>query len=238
MENYFGMDKLEKYLAEKGRPENFGNRLLRDVVYDVLFKALRSVHLQPGDALSEPRIAKAMGISRTPVREALHQLTQEGLLETIPGRAIMVASPSIQKIFDALQLRELLEPEMMRLVAEKISDENLLKLQKATEQMEKASKEGDRPGWSAADNIWHELISISCPNKMLGETVFQIRNRVIVIAADENVTNQFLIDGTAEHKEIVEAITKRDSGLAAALCAKHLKHLREDILKRYNILDS
>ncbi len=232
-----GMDKLEKYLVEQGIIENLHSRLLREVVYERLFDAIRNVYLCPGDALSEPRISKALGISRTPVREALHILTQEGLLETIPGRAVLIASPSTQKIFNTLQLRELLEPEMIKSVAVHIAEENRQKLQKATQQMEEAARTGNRPAWSKADNIWHELISRSCPNQLLGDMVFKIRNRVIIIAADENVTDQFLIDGTAEHREIVEAIIDRDGERAKRLVTKHLKHLRADILKRYIIVD-
>ena len=230
-----GMDKLEIYLSEHGKIENSRTRLLREVVYERLYDAIRNVRLQPGDALSEPRISKALGISRTPVREALHLLTQEGLLEVIPGRAILVASPSTRKIFDTLQMRELLEPEMMKSVAENMSAENQQKLHEITQEMERAAQAGDRPAWSKADNIWHELISRSCPNQLLGDTVLQIRNRVFIIAADENVTNQFLIDGTGEHRKIVEAIIDRDGEKAKQLVIEHLKHLKADILKRYNI---
>lgn len=230
-----GMDKLEEYLLEQGQIENVGARLLREVVYDRLYDAIRNTHLQPGDALSEPRIAKALGISRTPVREALHLLTQEGLLEVIPGRAVLVASPSMRKIFDTLQLRELLEPEMMKAVAQNISDEGIRTLQEITAMMELAARTGDRPGWSRADNQWHELICRACPNRLLGDTVLQTRNRIFITAADENVTDQYLIDGTQEHKKIVAAILTRDGELARSLTLDHIKNLRADMIKRYNI---
>ena len=232
-----GMDKLETYLINRGKTVHTGTKLLREAVYDRLFDAIRNVRLKPGDALSEPRISKALGISRTPVREALHLLTQEGLLEVIPGRAVLVASPSTQKIFDALQLRELLEPEMMKMVAENMPEKNLEKLRETTLEMEKAAQAGNRPQWSKADNLWHEIISQSCPNRLLGEMTFQVRNRVIIIAADENVTNKFLVEGTGEHKRIVEAIVEKNGEKAMELVREHLRHLREDILKRYNIAE-
>lgn len=230
-----GMDKLEKYLVDNGPITNSRTRLLREVVYDRLYDGIRNTHLQPGDALSEPRISKALGISRTPVREALHLLTQEGMLEVIPGRAILIASPSTQKIFDALQLRELLEPEMMKLVAETMSLENQQSLQELTQKMEHAAQIGDRPSWSKTDNQWHEIISRSCPNQLLGDLVLQTRNRIFIIASDENVTDQFLIDGTAEHRKIVDAIIERDGEKAKHLVLDHLRNLRADMIKRYNI---
>ena len=230
-----GMDKLETYLLEQGPIKDVGSRLLREVVYQRLSEAIRHVPLQPGDALSEPRIAKALGISRTPVREALHLLTQEGLLEVIPGRAVLVASPSMRKIFDTLQLRELLEPEMMKSVAENMTEADIQQLQEITAEMEHTATVGDRPGWSKADNQWHELISRACLNRLLGELVLQTRNRIFITAADENVTDQYLIDGTREHKKIVEAIQARDGETARQLTLDHIKNLKADMTRRYNI---
>jgi DNA-binding GntR family transcriptional regulator len=230
-----GMDKLESYLLEQGKIQTTGAQLLRQVVYDRLYDAIRNTHLQPGDALSEPRIARALGISRTPVREALHLLTQAGLLEIIPGRAVLVASPSMRNIFDALQVRELLEPEMMKAVAHAMSAEDMQTLQDITAVMEHAAQSGDRPGWSRADNQWHELMSRACPNRLLGDTVLQTRNRIFTTAADENVTDQYLIDGTQEHKEIVAAIQARDGDLARQLTLNHIRNLKADMIKRYNV---
>ncbi len=230
-----GMDKLENYLLRQGEIQNTGARLLREVVYDRLYDAIRNTDLQPGDALSEPRIARALGISRTPVREALHLLTQAGLLEVIPGRAVLVASPSMRNIFDALQLRELLEPEMMKAVAHNMSAADLETLQEITAEMERAARAGDRPAWSRADNQWHELMSRACPNRLLGDTVLQTRNRIFTTAADENVTDQYLIDGTLEHKKIVAAIEAGDGDLARQLTLDHIKNLKANMIKRYNI---
>lgn len=230
-----GMDKLEKYLVNNGKINNTDNRLLRDIVYHRIFDGIRNARLKPGDALSEPRLAKALGISRTPVREALHSLVLEGLLEVIPGRAVLIASPSIQKIFDSLYLRELLEPEMMKMVAENRSDTNLEKLKNLTLVMEQAAKSGERAAWYQADNEWHELMSASCPNSLLGDMVLQVRNRITIVSSDENVTDGYLIDGTKEHMAIVEALESKDGEKAFSLVKNHLKHLREDIQKRYKI---
>ncbi|GAB4430923.1 MAG: GntR family transcriptional regulator [Anaerolineae bacterium] len=229
------MDKLEDYLLAQGPVEAVGARLLREVVYDRLYDAIRNTRLQPGDALSEPRIARALGISRTPVREALHLLTQAGLLETIPGRAVLVASPSMRNIFDSLQVRELLEPEMMKAVALTMAAGEIRELLEITAEMERAAATGDRPGWSRADNQWHELMSRACPNRLLGELVLQTRNRIFITAADENVTDQYLIDGTQEHKKIVAAIEARDGELARQLTLNHITNLKADMIRRYNL---
>jgi DNA-binding GntR family transcriptional regulator len=156
-------------------------------------------------------------------------------LEVIPGRAIRVVSPSIQHIFDALRVRKLLEPSMMQALAEQITAEDLAQLQSITAEMETAAHLGDRVRWSRADNQWHELLSAACPNALLGEMVLQIRNRIFTTAADENVTDQYLIDGTAEHKDIVAAIQAGDGALAYQLAVRHIENLQADMSKRYNL---
>lgn len=103
------MEKLEKYLLEMDKVDEADSRLLRQIAYERLQDAIRHADLQPGEPLSETRISKALGISRTPVREALQQLAQEGLVQIIPGRAVTVAAPSMQEVLDAVHVRQLLE---------------------------------------------------------------------------------------------------------------------------------
>ena len=226
------MDKLEQYLLEQDDPNNDASRLLREVAYERLQDAVLHAGLQPGDPLSETRISKALGISRTPVREALQQLAQDGLLQIIPGRAITVAAPSMQEVFDALHVRELLETEVVRMAAESMPAHQRETLQQLTEEMEKAARAGNRRGWSKVDIKWHEILCNACPNHLLGQMTIQARNRIYNRGADEHVTDQFLIDGTQEHKEIVQAIVARDSEKARQLMFEHLRHVRANMFER------
>ncbi len=226
------MDKLEKYLLEQSKIDNSDSRLLREVAYERLQDAIRHAGLQPGDPLSETRLSKALGISRTPVREALHLLAQDGLLQIIPGRAITVAAPSMQEVMDALHVRELLEPEVIRMAAETLPRQEQELLQSLTDEMERAARAGERSAWSKADIKWHEILCDSCPNRLLGQLAIQARNRIYNKGADKHVTDQHLIDGTLEHREIVEAIAARESEKAQQLMIDHLRHVRENMFKR------
>ena len=226
------MDKLEDYFAHNGVSGENDSRLLRDVAYERIRDAIKNTNLQPGDPLSETRLSKALGISRTPIREALQQLAKEGLLQIIPGRAITVAAPSMQEVIDALHVRELLEPELVRLAAEALSLEIRKRLQKLTRDMEQAAKAGDRPTWSKLDIKWHELLSDQCPNRLLGQMVMEARNRMYIKAANEHVTDQYIIDGTTEHKQVVEAIMAGDGEAAEKLMVEHIRNLRENLFKR------
>lgn len=227
-----GMDKLEQYLMEMDHIDESDSRLLRQVAYERIQEAITHASLEPGDPLSETRISKALGISRTPVREALQQLAQEGLVHIIPGRAITVAAPSMQDIFDAIHIRELLEPEIVRLAAEALPSHQREVMQSLTQEMEYAAKSGDRAAWSKIDIKWHEMLNNSCPNRLLGQMAMQARNRMHKVGADNRVTDQYLIEGSLEHRQIIEAILAGDGETAEQLMREHIKTLRENMFKR------
>ena len=226
------MEKLEKYILEMGPVDGDDSRLLRQIAYERLQDAIRHSDLQPGDPLSESRISKALGISRTPVREALQQLASEGLVQIIPGRAITIAAPSMQEVLDALHVRELLEPEVVRLAAEALPTNAKETLQKLTADMEQAARAGDRPAWSKLDIQWHEILCDSCPNRLLGQLVLQARNRMHNKGSDEHVSDQYLIEGTLEHKHVLNAIFNRDGETAERLMLDHIRNLRSNNFMR------
>jgi DNA-binding GntR family transcriptional regulator len=226
------LDKLEQYLLKHPENHDGEKKLLREVAYTRLYDALRNIDLEPGDPLPEMRLSKALGISRTPVREALQLLAADGLVQLIQGRAVTVAARSAQEIFDALHVRELLEPQVVRLCATVMSGSALERLQQLTQKMDQTARSGDREGWSHADREWHEVMCNACPNKLLGEMVLIARNRMYHKGSDEHVPEQYLIDGTDEHKLIVDAITVQDAQRAEQLMLAHLDQLKENIFKR------
>jgi DNA-binding GntR family transcriptional regulator len=226
------MDKLEKYLLEMVPVDGADSRLLRQMAYERLRDAIRHADLQAGDPLSETRISKALGISRTPVREALQQLAQEGLVQIIPGRAITVAAPSIQEVLEVVHVRELLEPELIRLAAEALPAEALEILRATMQEMEQAAAGGDRSTWSRADTVFHETLSNFCPNHLLGQLVLQARNRVHSVAIDDQTTDTRILECTHEHKQVVEAIVAHDAATAERLMREHIQQLRHSMFKR------
>ena len=226
------MNKLEKYLLAMDQVDGSDARLLRQLAHDRLQEAINHANLEPGDPLSETRISKALGISRTPVREALQQLAQEGLVQIIPGRAITVAAPSIQEVLEAVHIRELLEPELIRLAAEALPAEAQEIMQTVIKEMEQAAASGDRITWSKADIVFHETLSTYCPNRLLGQLVIQARNRVHAAAIDDQTTDARILECTVEHRQVVEAILAHDPETAERLMREHIQQLRHSMFKR------
>lgn len=227
------MNKLESILLEQGPIPLSDRRPRHQVAYERLKTALKHADLQPGDLLSEGRIAKALGISRTPVREAIRLLAQEGLLQMIPGRAIAVPAPSIQDVLDALHIRELLEPELSRLAAESLPKLAREILEQSITAMEQAAETDDHLAWSKADTIWHETLSNYSPNKLLGKFVLEARNRVVGIVFQDYYAPAYLMEGTREHRAIVDAILAEDGDTAENLTQKHILEARRKMFKQF-----
>lgn len=229
------MDELEQYLSTHSAPSEEGasSRLLREVAYERLKDAIRHANLQPGQPLPESRLSKILGISRTPVREALQQLAQEGLVQIIPGRVVTVAAHSVQEVLNVVHLRSLLEPELVRLAAETITDEALDELWQSLSDMETAVENDDREGWSKADTSYHETLGEACPNGLLSEMSLQMRNRVHHLAVVDSQTNPARLAAcTREHREIVEAIAARDPQAAEEAMRRHIDKLRMSLFNR------
>lgn len=220
-------------LRKKIKRTNGSERpLLRDVAYERLKDAIRDGELRPGEALSETRLSEALQISRTPIREALQQLAQEGLVQNLPNRAMTVAAPSMQEVLNVLHVRSLLDPEISRLVANSASPEVIAVLQEAVDQMNDAAESGDRSAWSRADTIYHEMLTKSCPNSLLGQLALQMRNRIHYLATDSQTTPVRLIECTEEHQLVVNAISEQDPAAAREAMEKHIEQLRTSFFKR------
>ena len=99
--------------------------------------------------------------------------------------------------------------------------------------MEQAAQAGDRLAWSKADTVWHEILSKYCPNKLLGTLVLQARNRVVNIIFQDNYYEPYLVHGTQEHREIVNAILANDNETAENLMRIHIQKARQKMFKQY-----
>lgn len=232
---WFKMDDLERYLARQKDPgRKVAARRLRDTAYERLKDAFRHANLAPGHPLSETGLSRMLGISRTPVREALQQLAQEGLVQVIPGRAMTVAAPSLQGVTNVIHVRSLLEPELARLVAESPTADVVATLRGVLAKMHAAARLNDRVVWSKADTEWHEVLCSACPNVLLAQLVLQMRNRMHYIAVEPHTTHQRILDCTDEHQQIVEAIAARDPEAAERAMRKHVDELRDSMFRRLN----
>ena len=207
-----------------------GYELLSQKVYRALKTEIIKGSLKPGTKLSEGKIAEQMGVSRTPVREALKELAAEGFVKMNPNQAVVVSNASVEDVQEVLQIRGVLEGLAARLATKMISEEEIKELEKYQKQMEYYTKKDDVLAFSEMDAEFHELILNICGNNKL----IQIRKNISDQAHRYRIRS-LSIPGRLkyslkEHQEIVEALKRKDAEQADRLSQKHIENVLANIL--------
>lgn len=202
---------------------------LRESVCSILREAILTGELEAGARLMEIPLAERLGVSRTPVREAIRILEDEGLVLIVPKCGARVASYTEKEVTDALDVRIHIESMSAKLAAMYITSEQTEILREINREMEDAVKEKEITAISEADNRLHNAICCSANNrvlllimKLLEEQV--IRYRVEYIKSIDDYRE--LID---EHEELIKALESRDSDRAAEIVEHHIRKQKEKI---------
>lgn len=195
---------------------------LRDVVFNTLRQAILRGELQPGERLLEIHLANKLGVSRTPIREAIRKLELEGLVLMIPRKGAVVAEITEKSLRDVLEVRRALEELAVKLACEKIQDEEIEELKAAAKAFEKALGTGDVTVYAEADVKFHDIIYRTTDNQRLIQLLYNLREqmyryRVEYLKREE--VHETLLE---EHQHIIEMIEKRDEERAVEAVCKHI----------------
>ena len=205
---------------------------LRDVVFNTLRQAILKGELKPGERLMEIQLANKLGVSRTPVREAIRKLELEGLVLMIPRKGAEVAEITRQDMEDVLEVRTALEELAVKDACDHITDAQLSELKKASNEFKKALLEGkDLVTCADADMHFHNVILSATNNRrliqMLNNLSEQMYRYRMEYLKDER-THKTLID---EHDAIRRALKKHDKTKAGAAICVHIDNQKRSILE-------
>lgn len=205
---------------------------LRDVVFKTLRQAILTGELKPGERLMEIHLANRLGVSRTPIREAIRMLELEGLVTMIPRRGAEVSRISKQDITDVLEVRASLDALAVRLCCERITPEEIAQLEKAADAFSQAIASGDLTAVAQADVDFHDIIVSASKNKRLMQMVNNLAERVyryrLEYIKDKSSHNNLI----REHREILDFIKKKDSSSAEAAIISHVKNQENAIINQ------
>lgn len=219
MENDFFELKLDNY------------KPLREVVFESVRGAIISGALKPGERLMEVQLAEKLGVSRTPIREAIRKLELEGLVIMIPRKGAYVADLSIKDITEVLEIRAALEGLASGLAALRITEEEIDQIELNAKQFHKAIEDNDFDGIVQADIEFHDNIFKATRNEKLMQINNNLREQVqrfrIMYISKSNKS----MDLARDHYEIAEAISKRDIDAAERIARKHIENAEKYILK-------
>ncbi|MDR0342442.1 MAG: GntR family transcriptional regulator [Nocardiopsaceae bacterium] len=199
-------------------------RTLGQSVYEALLDLVVAGRLQPGQHLAEMELARRLGVSRQPVREALHRLQAEGWVEFRPNGGACVHAPSAREVDELLTVRALLEVEAARLAASRASKRQLARLMSICDAGEAAVRDGDVERFKGANHDFHaalaELSGISALAQLCRDVALRARWHYHKVAPVR------MRDSCDEHREIAQAIAAREEKQAATAARVHIEHTR------------
>lgn len=219
MENNFPELKLDNY------------KPLREVVFESIRGAIISGVLKPGERLMEIQFAEKMGVSRTPIREAIRKLELEGLVIMLPRKGAYVADLSIKNITDVLEVRAALEGLASGLAALRISEAEIKELVLTAAQFQKAMEENEVDEIIQMDMEFHDRIFKATRNEKLMQMTNSLREQVQrfrIMYLNKSIKS---LDLPKDHYEIVDAISSRNADMAEKLAKRHIENAEKQLMK-------
>jgi DNA-binding GntR family transcriptional regulator len=194
---------------------------LADKAYRKMRQAILRGDLAPGEALFESHLADKLGMSRTPVREALRVLARDGFIETIPARGYVVPRRSVEDLRELFELRESLEGLSTRAAAVRATEAEIVQLGQLCDRYEQATS---LETWTQIGTEFHNFVVVVARNRRLA-TILDSLNFQIVLSRRSALSSAETIRNEAvrEHRAIVDAITSRDSEAAEQCARTHVR---------------
>ena len=203
---------------------------LREVIFNSLREAIIIGELRPGERLMEVQLAEKMGVSRTPVREAIRKLELEGLVDMIPRKGAHVAELSVKDIMDVLEVRASLDGLATALAAERITDDELKELKHINGQFTQYIEKENLNGSIKKDAEFHDIIYRASRNDKLITILNNLREQVqrfrVIYLKDYNSPKNLI----KEHNDIFEAISLRSIEASRSLAKTHILNQEATIL--------
>jgi len=200
-------------------------------VYKILRKNIIERKLLPGQKLVERELIEKLGVSKTPVREALTKLKKDGLVEGNLRQSASVIRVSRKDVVEIYNLREVLEALAAKCAAEKITPEKAEELRSNIQLSEEYVKENNLKEYTRLDLKFHNLVEIISENKRLYEMAQYLRYQVkVLMTTSITLPGRGVKVSLSEHKKIVEAIINQNPNLAERMAKKHVRKTRKAVL--------
>lgn len=216
-------------MAEKKRSVNARSGSVGRI-YEQLKRQAMTFEFRPGDRLNEGAIARQLGVSRTPLREALNRLTMDGLLTFSPNQGFFRKPLEAKEIFDLYELRLLIESGAVRRAVQRGSAEAIDEIGRFLEESGEDHPERTIEELVLIDEGFHERLMALAENAELLRTLRHINARIHFVRIDMQARPDAPMKH-AEHRAIVQALRERDSERCAALLYQHIEHRFDQIIE-------
>lgn len=205
---------------------------LRDVVFQTLRQAILKGELEPGERLMEIHLAQKLGVSRTPVREAIRKLELEGLVIMIPRKGAIVADITLSDLEDVLEVRLALEELAVRQACRNYSEEQMHRLKKASDDFKRILYGTDVIAYAEADEEFHAVIYEMTGNRKLVQILNNLREQMYRYRMEylkDKLSHAQLV---LEHEKIVHALEERNEVKAVEVMVLHVERQKQYMIHR------
>jgi len=209
-------------------------RLERQRLHDTVVEHLRNLIVEgvlaPGIKLNERELCETLGISRTPLREAMKVLGAEGLVEITPNRGASVSKMSETEIWETFELMSGLEALSGELACERVSPVELAEIKALHYAMLSSKAQNDLPGYYSCNRAIHDKINAAARNSVLRQTYLALNRRLQALRFKSNFKPDKWDRAAHDHEEMIKALEARDGKRLAAILRQHLLEKRDAVL--------
>ena len=202
---------------------------LRDVVFNTLRRAILRGELKPGERLMEIQLANKLGVSRTPIREAIRKLELEGLVLMIPRKGAEVAEITRKNMTDVLEVRKALEELAAELACERIEKGQISELRVAAKEFERTLKTGDVTKIAEADEKFHDILYFATNNERLIILLNNLREQMYRLRVEHLKLKECYPQLLAEHEKIIACVEKRNKEAAKDIVGRHIDYQEKSV---------
>ncbi|MCH5281819.1 MAG: GntR family transcriptional regulator [Lachnospiraceae bacterium] len=210
---------------------------LRDVVFNTLRQAILTGELKPGERLMEIHLADRLGVSRTPIREAIRKLELEGLVTMIPRKGAQVAKITEKNLKDVLEVRRALDVLTVKLACDRMDEETKAELLKACDEFAGVVKKNDTKDITESDVRFHDIILKSTGNDRLLQLVNNLAEQMYRYRLEYIKDSAYHDRLVKEHEAIYQAIIDGDKEKAAKAAVLHIDNQEKTIIEHLHLSD-
>lgn len=218
-------------MSSSGRPRK-NSLSVREKTYEYLKSNIFSGRFRPGTRLTEEHLAEELGVSRTPVREALHKLEQDGLIEPLESRGFCIPLDSPEEIEDLFDLRTVLEGYTLRIICERISGEQIATLEKIVEKAEGAHLRKRTDEIFQWNTEFHDTLhKMVADKRRFYNLIVNMRKYVLRYRKDTLHYLEAAKRAIVGHRQIIMALKLKDPELCERVMRMHIREAKEDALQ-------
>ncbi|WP_416143654.1 GntR family transcriptional regulator [Planococcus koreensis] len=204
----------------------------KNSVYEYLYNAIRTGEIKPGQTLTERGLAEKIGVSRTPVREAIRKLEEQGIVTHEPHKGVKVITLSVGKVAQLYDVRELLEGLAARKLAERHTPEGISELARLIDKAEQEAVANNVHELARINSEFHLTLARLSGNVYLEAIMNMLQTQIGLMMSASLSTSGRPLQNISEHKMLIDAIRSGDGEFAESIAKHHVRNAREHAMQK------